>query len=204
MDKNRYAQVMNGIVIYIYETHLPYNKLWEIFDSSHSDFFDVTNKPEVDLGWMMGFDEKGQWTLVPPSKPETLEEKKSAKLEEVLLWTSKNIEDGFTSLASGESRYYDSKQEDQNAYYIAYMASQSPDFETHPVYKGKIPVRCRLVKETPFDKKEIVYLSKEQLQKLIDDLAIHIATCKAKGWELQNLVNNAKSEEEVNNITIKN
>lgn len=200
MTKNRYAQVMNGVVIYIYETHLPYNKLWEIFDSSHSDFFDVTNRPEVTVGWMMGFDENGEWTIVAPQQPETLEDYKEAKLEEVLSWTNKQIVSGFESFASGESKWYDSDENDQSTYNITYMATQSPDFETHITYQGRVPVRCRATKETSFENKEVLYLDKEQYQKLMDDLAIHLGICKAKGWELQNKVNNAQTIEELDNI----
>lgn len=201
MQKNRFAQIMNGTVIYIYETHLPYNKLWEIFDASYTDFFDITSMPEVQLGWRRGLNDVGEMTFLPPLEPETLEDWKELRLEEALIWTNKQIIAGFESDASGEVKWYDSDENDQSTYNITYNSTQSPNFETHPIYKGKVPVRCRSTKDTDSSKKEVVELNKEQYQKLMDDLAVHLGECKIKGWHYQNLINETQDIESLKNLT---
>ena len=61
---NRYAQIYNGKVIYIYETLAGMDDLARHFDPS-TVWYDVTELPEVEVGYIQSFNESGRMVLVP-------------------------------------------------------------------------------------------------------------------------------------------
>lgn len=139
---------------------------------------------EIETAWL-----EMQKTYVP-----TLEELKTAKLQQIDTWTATAITAGFISSATGLAAKYDSDTTDQDNIKTMYLAAQSPDFPTHPVYQGKIPLRGIPSGQT---EKMILQHTAVQMQKIVDDMALHIGTCKQKGWQLQDAVKAAKTAEEL-------
>lgn len=194
---NKFAQLLYGKVIYIFETHLPKEELSTIFSPS-TYWIDVTGM-ECEEGYVAEFQEGIGIVLVPPLNTEkSFEELKAAKLEQVDIWTRQAIIGGFVSTAKGNEYIYDSTDADQSTLRTMYIASQSPDFATTAPYNGQIPIRA-----IPKDGREKVVLghNKAEMQKLMDDMALHIGVCKQRGWELQAAVTVAKTKEELNAIT---
>ena len=130
-------------------------------------------------------------------EPIQIESLKSAKLQQISRCTEEAIVGGFVSAASGVQCKYDSTRDDQDNIRTMYSASLSPSFDTDIVYHGLIPIRGI---PDGSDSKVVNYLNKMQMQTLIDDLARHIGACKLRGWQLQQAVNNATTEEELNNV----
>ncbi len=128
----------------------------------------------------------------------SLKEQKADKLREIDAWTASAITRGFISAATGTNHTYDSETTDQDNIKTMYLAAQSPDFATHPVYQGKIPLRGIPDGQT---EKVILQHTAEQMQKVIDDMALHIGTCKQKCWQLQEAVKAATTKEELEPIT---
>lgn len=139
----------------------------------------------------------GVWTYVEPTGP-TLEERKTSKLQEIDIWTATKITGGFVSSASGTAAKYDCETTDQDNIKTMYLASRSPDFAAHPVYQGRIPLRGIPEGQT---EKVILQHTAEQMQKIIDDMALHIGTCKQICWQLQEAVKAATTKEELELIT---
>lgn len=106
--------------------------------------------------------------------------------------TSKWITSYFKSNANGVLAYYDCEKEDQITFSAMYSASQSPAFETTEPYNGRIPIRARLSLD---GEKQVYYHNKDQMQKLMDDLALHIGACKIKGWHYQEQIDSATDEQ---------
>ena len=115
-------------------------------------------------------------TLVTPS--EQLADDKLSKLSSIALWTKTAIISGFTSDASGSNVTYDSDEATQLTMQTMYAASQSSDFTTNSTYQGHIPVRGYAEDST---EKTVFNLDTAQVQKFMDDLALHIGTCKKHG-----------------------
>lgn len=193
---NKFAQLLYGKVIYIFETHLPKEELSTIFSPS-TYWIDVTGM-ECEEGYVAEFREGTGIVLVPPPNTEkTFEEFKAAKLEQVDIWTRQAIIGGFVSTAKGSEYIYDSTDADQSTLRTMYIASQSPDFATTAPYNGQIPIRA-----IPKDggKKVVLGHNKVEMQKLMDDMALHIGVCKQRGWELQSAVNEATTTEDLEGI----
>lgn len=129
----------------------------------------------------------------------SLVEAKSAKMADVNSWTKSKIIGGFVSSATGSSVTFDSDEETQSTMQTMYAASKSPNFEAHPVYQGLIPVRGFAEGAT---EKTIYSLTAAQIQTFMDDLALHIGSCKQAGWEKQALVGQASTIEELNSIEL--
>lgn len=140
-------------------------------------------------------------TLTIIQKPITinLEDRKLLKLTEINSWTKAKIIGGFVSTASGASVTYDSDEDTQSTMQTMYVATKSPDFANHPDYQGVIPVRGFADGSTV---KTVFYLTATQVQKFMDDLALHIGKCKQAGWAKQALVEKASTVEDLNNIIL--
>lgn len=193
---NKFAQLLYGKVIYIFETHLTKEELSTIFSPS-TFWIDVTGM-DCEEGYVAEFREGVGIVLTPPPSTEkSFEELKSAKLEQVDIWTRQAIIGGFVSTAKGSEYIYDSTDADQSTLRTMYIASQSPDFATTAPYNGQIPIRA-----IPKDGSEKVVLghNKAEMQKLMDDMALHIGVCKQRGWELQSVVNEATTQVELDKI----
>lgn len=198
MAKNRFAQPLYGKIIYIYETNLTMEQLPTIFDPS-TYWIDVTGL-DCEVGYLVGFKEGVGLVLAPPPNEEyTFEELKAQKLELVGARTADKITGGFISSCSGEPVQYDSDEATQSTMQTMYAATKSLDFTTHPDYQGVIPVRGYAEGSTI---KTVFYLTAPQVQKFMDDLALHIGKCKQAGWEKQALVEAALSKEDLDAIIL--
>ncbi len=127
----------------------------------------------------------------------SLEDLKPAKLQQVETWTASAITSGFISAAAGVIATYDSTEADQQNIMLMLQAAQNANFATHPVYKGKIPIRA--VPEGQFSK-VVLQLNAAQMQQLVIDMALHIGACKQTGWKLQEEAAAAKTVEEIHAI----
>lgn len=67
---NRFAQLYQGEVIYIYETDRTINELNQIFDPN-TEWFDITNQ-NVEVGYVQGV-QNGKLLLVPKDSPYSLQ-----------------------------------------------------------------------------------------------------------------------------------
>lgn len=141
-------------------------------------------------------DEDGKPVKRPAYVP-TLEELKPAKLLLLDTWTATAITSGFTSGATGTTATYDSTEADQQNIMLMLQAAQTADFATHPIYKGKIPIRAVPEGQTS---KVVLQHSDAQMQQLVIDMALHIGACKQKGWQLQEAVAAAETTEEIDAI----
>lgn len=132
------------------------------------------------------------------------ESKKAALLSRIDSYSAKRYVGGFYyNVTSGPLTgwgYFDSSEEDQQNFSTMYAATQSPNFETHPIYQGFIPMRGRVVtnkgeeSEVIAADKSMFYLNKENMQLFMDAFAEHVGYVKTEGWSLQNMVNNATEE----------
>lgn len=193
---NRFAQLRYGEVVYIYETELTKAELTRIF-APDCVWFDVTGT-DVAVGHRILYNAaKGRFEYLPPTEPATFAQLKRAKLDEIALWTRRAITGGFISAAKGKRYRYDSEEGDQATFAALYNASRSADFPVTEPYNGQIPIRA-----IPVGKAEKVVLlhDAEELQKLTDDLALHIGACKERGWELQMEVAAAGTPEDLQAI----
>lgn len=147
----------------------------------------------------------GVWSQVaipvePASPPPTLDALKQQKLSAIDALTRQHITSGFVSTAKGTANTYDSTEEDQMTFATMYAASRSADFTTNETYHGQIPIRA-----VPAGQSEKVVLqhNASEMQKLIDDLALHIGGCKQIGWTLQSQVSSATTIEDLATIAWK-
>lgn len=62
---NKFAQLYKQKVIYIYETPLAMDELSNYFDP-HTVWVDVTDMPNVEVGYIQGVDESGNFVLKSP------------------------------------------------------------------------------------------------------------------------------------------
>lgn len=63
---NKFAQLYKQKVIYIYETPLEIDELSNYFDP-HTVWIDVTNMPNIEVGYIQGVDESGNFVLKSPT-----------------------------------------------------------------------------------------------------------------------------------------
>ena len=145
-------------------------------------------------GYIRGADDKPK---EKPSYVPTLDEQKVVRLQQIDTWTAASITGGFVSLASDQAAKYDSDKDDQSNLMLMLQAAQSPDFATHPIYQGKIPLRAVPVGQT---EKVVLQHDATQMRQVVDDMALHIGACKQKGWQLQAAVAAATTAEEVEAI----
>lgn len=124
---------------------------------------------------------------------------KADKLQQIDTWTANAITNGFVSSAMGLPHTYDSTKEDQQTLAIMLQASQSADFNDHPIYQGKIPIRAIPEGQTS---KVVLQHNAVQMQAVITDMALHIGACKQRGWQLQAAVAAANTPEEINSIEL--
>lgn len=121
-----------------------------------------------------------------------------AKLQEIDRWTAAAITGGFISAATGEQHQYDSDVNDQQNLILMLQAALSADFETHPIYQGHIPIRAIPAGQND---KVVLQHSAAQMQSVVNDMAMHIGTCKTLGWQLQGTVALAETPEALEAIT---
>lgn len=160
----------------------------EIDEATHLDCINNQGKRKVDLTTLK--------IIECEATTATLDELKTSKLSEISTWTKSHIIGGFTSNAKGSKCTYDSDEDTQSTITIAYNASRSSDFETSS-YKGQVPIRAIPDGQT---EKIIINHNASEMQTLINDLALHIGTCKQKGWTLQSAVSAATTKEQLEAI----
>lgn len=130
-------------------------------------------------------------------KATALESVRAEVLDNIDKWTRTAIIGGFVSSANGSPHTYDSDDNDQDNLKLMQAVAHSERFPTHPVYQGRIPIRAVPAGKT---EKTVLYLTTEQMDLLLEDLALHIGTCKLRGWELQGLAKAATTVEQLNAI----
>ena len=131
-------------------------------------------------------------------KATDLESVRAATMLKIDSWTKAAIIGGFVSSANGSSHTYDSDDNDQDNLKLMQAVAHSERFPTHPVYQGRIPIRAVPAGQT---EKTVLYLTTEQMDLLLEDLALHIGTCKLRAWELQGLAKAATTVEQLKSIT---
>lgn len=135
--------------------------------------------------------------MITINKEKIIEKMCAEKLQIIDTWTATAITSGFTSAATGVTATYDSAEADQQNIMLMLQAAQTADFATHTVYKGQIPIRA--VPEGQ-SSKVVLQHNAAQMQQVVIDMALHIGTCKQKGWLLQEAVTAAKTAEELESI----
>ena len=122
---------------------------------------------------------------------------KKLKLKEIDEWTANRITGGFVSEASGEKVTYDSDLETQIT-----MQGIALNVST-PLFAEKYPNGCpvRGVAEGA-EGKSVYWLTPEQVMQWLDDLSLHIGTCKQAGWAKQAEVEACKTVFEVDSVTL--
>ena len=209
MSKNKFAQLLYGKIIYIFETYLTMEELSSIF-SPKTYWVDVTGT-ECEVGYVVQFvDGEGLCLVPPPNKERTFEQEKSAMLEKVNAWTERKITGGFISSASGEEVYYDSDKDTQITMQGIALNVNTELFAIK--YPGGCPVRGYLptefsgttIKELINQKrtKEVFMLNAEQVMQWCADLSMHIGNCKMLGWQKQAEVDACNTKEELYNIRL--
>ena len=203
---NRFAQPLYGKIIFIYETTLKKEELSTIFSPS-TYWIDVTGI-DCEVGYIIEYVDGGGLRFVPPPKQElTFEEERIRMLERVDVWTKGKITSGFISSASGEEVYYDSDKDTQLTMQGIALNVNSPLFEQK--YPQGCPVRgipnIRKTEEIePIKgvKKQVFWLTAEQVLCWMADLSMHIGNCKQAGWQKQAEVNACQSVAELDNIIL--
>lgn len=192
----KYAQILNGKVIYIYETKFSKEELATIF-SPTTVWVDVTNC-ECEIGYVAEFRDGVGLVVVPPKgkKEHTLDELKELKLGEVDAWTASKITGGFTSSVSGEAVTYDSDKDTQLTMQGIALNVNTPLFEQE--YPNGCPIRGYTV--LGGQDKQVLMLNAEQVLKWCADLSMHIGSCKQAGWAKQEEVKACKTKEELEKI----
>ncbi len=204
--KNRFAQPLYGKIIYIFETYLTMEQLPTIFDPS-TYWIDVTGL-DCEVGYLVDFKEGAGLILTPPPNPEyTFDELKVQKLELVDAWTANKIVGGFDSSASGEPVRYDSDKDTQLTMQGIALNVDTPLFEQK--YPQGCPVRgipnIKKTEETePIKgvKKQVFWLTAEQVLRWMADLSMHIGACKQQGWAKQAEVNACTTKEQLEAIIL--
>lgn len=198
MAKNRYAQLLYGKVLYIFETDLKFNELSTIFDPS-TYWVDVTGM-DCEVGYLVSFKEGVGLVLAPPPNEEyTFEELKAQKLELVDAWTADKITGGFISSCSGEPVRYDSDKDTQLTVSSDLNTINSAPDKFSEYYPNGYPMRGYPDGGT---EKTIHYLTVKQLIQWNVDLGLHRGACKQAGWEKQALVDAADSKEALDAIIL--
>lgn len=123
----------------------------------------------------------------------SLDELKTAKLQEVDQWTASKITGGFIS---GGVRY-DSDMETQTTMQGIALNVNTERFATD--YPHGIPVRGY---DEGATEKTIHYLTAEEVLMFCADLSEHIGRCKLDGWTMQQAVLEATAKEELDSIIL--
>ena len=196
MKKNRFAQLLYGKIIYIYETNLTMEQLPTIFDPS-TYWIDVTGL-DCEVGYLVSFKEGVGLVLAPPPNEEyTFEELKTQKLELVDAWTADKSTGGFISECTGNPVRYDSDKDTQLTMQgIALNVSTERFANEYPL---GCPVRGYKEGET---EKTIQYLNAAQVYTWCADLSSYIGACKQQGWIKQAQVEAALSKEDLDAIIL--
>lgn len=143
-------------------------------------------------------DEQGRMMLIVRQLPTpSLDELKTAKLQEVDVWTANKITGGFISTASGESVTYDSDKDTQLTMQGIALNVNTPLFASE--YPNGCPVRGYPINSVS---KHVYMLNAEQILRWCADLSMHIGTCKQRGWELQAMVKACATNEELEAIVL--
>lgn len=173
---------------------------YEILEDGSIGRYTNSEKIAQKYGWsgQTGKTEKEILQEITKLKPRDLDELKAAKLLEIDKMTKQHITGGFKSAAKGTMHIYGSTEVDQLTFSAMYAASKSPDFETTEPYHGQIPIRT-----VPEGQREkiVIWHSATQMQKVIDDLALHIGRCKQIGWKLQEQAKAAVNPSELKKIS---
>lgn len=202
--KNRFAQLLYGKVIYIFETNLRFDDLSTIF-SPTTYWVDVTGL-NCEVGYSVDFkDNVGLVFTSPENTNYTFEQEKNRVLELINNWTEKKIINGFDSSASGELAYYDSDKDTQLTMQGIALNINTPLFDEK--YPNGCPIRGyrynningEVVRES---NKTIFMLTSEQIMQWCADLSLYIGECKKQGWTKQAEVNKCNTIEELNKIVI--
>lgn len=167
----RIAQIVNGKAHWIFDTEETLNDVRARF-APDMVFMDAGDAQE-------GYELQGDALVQPQPDPA---ENRAAALAAIDASTRAAIVGGFVSSASGTPHRYDSDENDQKNLTLMQTVSHSPRFGAHPVYQGRIPIRAVPDGET---EKTTLYLTTEQMDLLIEDLALHIGACKMAGWAAQ-------------------
>lgn len=198
MAKNRYAQLLYGKVLYIFETDLKFNELSTIFDPS-TYWVDVTGM-DCEVGYIAEFKGGAGIVLVPPPNQElTFEELKAAKLAEVDVWTENKITGGFISSCTGAPVRYDSDRDTQMTVQgdVGTIAQLPEVFAEN--FPDGYPMRGYAEGS---EEKGIFLLTIDQLNKWSADLSMHRGNSKKAGWEKQAEVMAAESVSELDKIIL--
>lgn len=129
-------------------------------------------------------------------KATDLESIRTETLNKIDAWTKAAITGGFVSSANGVPYTYDSEETDQKNITLMQTVSHSERFATSE-YQGLIPIRAI---PSGASEKTILYLTTEQMDLLVEDLALHIGKSKQHGWELQSLAKAATTAESLKAI----
>lgn len=161
-----------------------------------------TNKEYADLAiWCNAnnatIEDKGEYYEVVAIPEPSLEELKTAKLQEVDQWTANKIVGGFISTASGETVTYDSDKDTQLTMQGIALNVQTERFSE------KYPTGCP-VRGYPIGSeiKQVYMLTPEQVMLWCADLSMHIGTCKQAGWMKQAEVAACTTAEELEAIVL--
>ena len=114
-------------------------------------------------------------------KATDLESVRAGTMLKIDSWTKAAITGGFVSSANGALHTYDSDENDQKNITLMQTVSHSERFAASE-YQGLIPIRAIPDGAT---EKTILYLTTNQMDLLVEDLALHIGKCKQHGWDLQ-------------------
>lgn len=216
MSKNKFAQLLYGKIIYIFETYLTMEELSSIF-SPKTYWVDITGT-ECEVGYVVQFvDGEGLCLVPPPNKERTFEQEKAAMLEKVNAWTERKITGGFISSASGEEVYYDSDKDTQITMQgialnvnTELFANEYPDgcpVRGYEVIKDEVSTLVQAdfskgITQFKTRNKTVYMLNAEQVLRWCADLSRHIGACKQEGWVKQAEVNACTTMEELAKIVL--
>lgn len=138
----------------------------------------------------------------------SLGELKEAKIQQVRLWASNEIEKGLISLAAGSTVKYDIDKDAQLSILAAALSANTPLFvekyqNGYPIYGYESKYADPQGNITWHSDKTIQFLSAEQILILCADLSIHINIYKQKEQEKIIEIENCKTEKELKTIVLK-
>lgn len=136
-------------------------------------------------------EDKGEYYEVVAIPEQTLEDRKAAKLSEIKSQTAAAITGGF--LSNGVR--YDSDMDTQVTMQGICLAVDTQRFAEE--YSQGCPVRGY---DLGSEGKTIHYLDAEGVKQFCADLSAHIGECKKRGWQLQQMVANVTTKEELDAI----
>lgn len=190
----RYAHISDKKVHWTFDSVHDLETLYDqYYCKDDITLIDITDQPNVVEGWLY---DDGVFTAPPPPPEPSLDDLKSAKLDEIDTWTQQAITGGFVSTCTGMSAKYDSDTETQITMQGIALNATSARFAAE--YPQGCP--CRGYAEGS-DTKSVYMLTGEQVLGFCADLSLHIGACKQRGWQLQAAVAAAETKEELDAIT---